>query len=262
MSSTSIEAFKAEVPGGRAYVKIWTPATTATESPLILLHDSLGSVDLWRDFPQMLAENLSRCVMAYDRLGFGKSDARDALPSVEFIEEEAIKYFPAIKERLSIQHYVLFGHSVGGGMAINIAARDPDCVAVVTMSAQAFVEARTVKGIEDAQKMFGQHGQMERLEKWHGPKAKWVLRAWTDVWLSSKFANWSLQPTISSVRCPVLAIHGENDEYGSSAFPEFISENVGAQARMLLLKNCGHMPHKEKPQAVIGAVKEFLDNDA
>lgn len=262
MSRTTIEEVKVEVPGGRVYVKRWTPETASTESPLILLHDSLGSADLWRDFPLMLAENLTRCVVAYDRLGFGKSDARSALPSIEFIEEEAIKYFPAIKAYLSIQHYVLFGHSVGGSMAINIAARDPDCEAVVTVSAQAFVEDLTVKGIKDAQQNFKQLGQLARLEKWHGPKAKWVLQAWTDVWLSPAFANWSLQPSIGRVRCPILAIHGEKDEYGSPAFPKFISENVGGPARMLLLKNCGHMPHKEKTIEVIGAVKDFLGLDA
>ena len=258
MSSTKIEEFEIEVTGGIIYAKKWTPETTSTDSPLILLHDSLGSVDLWKDFPSELAENLSRCVVAYDRLGFGKSSARDTLPSSDFIEEEAIKFFPAIKEYLSLNKYALSGHSVGGGMAINIAARDTDCEAVVTMSAQAIVEELTVRGIAEAKQMFTQPGQLERLQKWHGDKAKWVLHAWTDVWLSEAFASWSLQSSIGCVRCPVLAIHGENDEYGSLAFPEFISENAGGQADMLILKNCGHMPHNEKPEAVISAVKQFL----
>ena len=257
-SSTKIDELKIEVAEGSIYVKRWTPETASTDSPLILLHDSLGSVDLWKDFPLVLAEKLSRCVIAYDRLGFGKSDARDQLPSMEFIEEEAIKYFPSIKKSLSIQRYSLFGHSVGGGMAINIASHDPDCEAVVTVAAQAFIEDLTVKGIEDAKEMFEQPEQIARLEKWHGSKAKWVLHAWTNIWLSAEFANWSLQPIIGSVRCPVLVIHGENDEYGSLAFPKFISENTGGKTDMLLLENCGHMPHKEKPQEVIGAVKDFL----
>lgn len=262
MSSTKVEEFKVEVPGGRVYAKRWLPESDSTKSPLILLHDSLGSVDLWRDFPSKLAENLSRCVVAYDRLGFGKSDARYSLPSMKFIEEEATKYFPSIKEHLSIQNYVLLGHSVGGGMAINIASRDPDCQAVVTVSAQAFVEDLTVKGIQEANLMFERPGQIERLEKWHGTKAKWVLHAWTEIWLSAEFANWSLQPDIGRVHCPVLAIHGENDEYGSSAFPKFISENAGGKSGMLLMENCGHMPHNEKSQEVIGAVREFLSNIA
>lgn len=258
MSRIIIEEYNVKIPGGTVYAKKWIPETILIDSPLILLHDSLGSVELWKDFPSVLAENLSRCVIAYDRLGFGKSDSRDALPSMEFIEEEATKYFPAIKECLSIQHYVLFGHSVGGGMAVNIASRDPDCKAVISVSAQAFVEDITIKGIESAKKIFGRAEQIMRLEKWHGPKAKWVLHAWTDVWLSSEFANWSLKASIGNVSCPILVIHGENDEYGSSAFPEFISKNTAGQSIMLLLKNCGHMPHKENPREVIGAIEEFI----
>ena len=262
MSRAKTEEIEIEVSGGSIYAKKWTPETTSTESPLILLHDSLGSVDLWNDFPSELAENLSRSIVAYDRLGFGKSSALDTLPLSDFIEEEAIKYFPAIKENLSLNNYALLGHSVGGGMAINIAARDSDCEAVVTMSAQAFVEDLTVKGIADAKQMFANPGQLERLGKWHGDKAKWVLHAWTDVWLSEAFASWSLQSSIRRVCCPVLAIHGENDEYGSLAFPKFISENTGGQADMLILKDCGHTPHKEKPEEVMIAVKQFLGNVA
>jgi len=258
MNNIKIEEFKVKIAGGSVYVKKWTPEIVLTQSPLILLHDSLGSVDLWRDFPSILAENLARCVVAYDRLGFGQSDARNELPSAEFIEEEAVNYFPAIKKCLSIQHYSLFGHSVGGAMAINIASRDPDCEAVITVSAQAFVEELTIKGIEDAKQLFEHPEQIARLVKWHGSKATWVLHAWINVWLSAEFASWSLQPSIGGVRCPTLVIHGENDEYGSSAFPHFISENTAGEASMLLFKNCGHMPHKEKPQEVIGAVKTFL----
>ena len=144
-------------------------------------------------------------------------------------------------------------------MAINIASQDPDCQAVITVSAQAFVEDLTVKGIQEAKQIFEQPGQIERLEKWHGPKAKWVLHAWADVWLSVEFKDWSLEPAIQNVHCPVLAIHGDSDEYGSSAFPQFITERSGGPASMLIIKSCGHMPHKEKTQEIISAVEEFLE---
>lgn len=97
-------------------------------------------------------------------------------------------------------------------MAIHIASRDTDCRAVITVSAQAFIEDLTVKGVEDAKKMFERPGQIERLEKWHGSKAKWVLHAWTDMWLSDEFKDWSLEPAIQNLHCPVLAIHGDSDE--------------------------------------------------
>lgn len=262
MNSTHTEALTVEAPGGCLYVRQWTPGTDSGQSPIILLHDSLGSVDLWKDFPAELAAATGRRVLAYDRLGFGQSDARRSLPSAHFIEEEATLYFPALKEQLSLTCYALLGHSVGGGMAIKIAARDPDCQAVVTMSAQAFVEDRTLNGIRDAQQMFAQPGQIGRLEKWHGDKADWVLRAWTEVWLSAAFKDWSLHPEIGQVHCPVLAIHGDRDEYGSSAFPDFIVRHTAGPADRMLIKDCGHMPHKEQAPAVIRAITDFLDSPA
>ena len=147
-------------------------------------------------------------------------------------------------------------------MAINIASQDADCLAVVTVSAQAFVEDLTANGIKEAKEMFMQPGQIERLEKWHGSKAKWVLHAWTDLWLSAEFKHWSLEPAISNVKCPVLAIHGDRDEYGSKAFSEFISTHTGGKASMLIIKDCGHMPHKEKTDEVAVAAEEFLTNAA
>ncbi len=258
MSNLTIEEFNVEVPGGRVYVKKWTPENPISETPVILLHDSLGSVELWRDFPLILSKKLSRCVVAYDRLGFGRSDARVALPSIDFVEEEATMYFHYLKNHLLIKRYILIGHSVGGGMSINIAARDTDCSAVVTMAAQAFVEDLTVQGIKDAKKIFEQPGQIERLEKWHGDKAKWVLQAWTDVWLSTEFSTWSLKNCLGNVGCPILAIHGEDDEYGSNVFPEFIIGNAGGVAKKLVLKGCGHLPHKEKTGTVVNSIKEFL----
>ena len=260
MNSIKIDQLTIEVPGGSVYVKTWTPETASSQSPLILLHDSLGCVDLWRDLPAVLAKKLSRTVIAYDRLGFGKSDARHEPPSLEFIEEEATTYFPVIKQHLSFKHYCIFGYSVGGSMAINIASRDPDCNAVVTLSAQAFVEDITISGIKDAQELFRQPAQLNRLEKWHGNKAQWILRAWFDVWLSPDFSGWNLRSALSKVQCPVLAIHGEQDQFGSAAFPQFIANNSAGPASMLLLEDCGHTPLKEQPEKVINAVNRFLVN--
>ena len=259
MSNIEIKEFKIEDSIGNIYAKTWIPKTAISEVPIILLHDSLGCVDLWRDFPGFLAEKSSRRVIAYDRLGFGKSDVRHELPSIEFIKEESTKYFPIIKKQLSITKYILFGHSVGGSMSINIAARDTDCIAVVTVSSQAFVEDRTVKGIKDAQIMFNQPGQIERLKKWHGGKASWVLKAWTDVWLSPEFSTWSLNDCIRDVVCPVLVIHGDNDKYGSIASPEFIASKVAGISEMLVFKGCGHLPQVEKTDEVVKAVKKFLN---
>ncbi|VFQ47106.1 alpha/beta fold hydrolase [Desulfoluna butyratoxydans] len=247
---------------GSFHAKKWTPQNPSSSVPMVLLHDSLGCVDLWHHFPLTLAERLSLCVIAYDRLGFGRSSPRKELPSIRFIEEEATDYFPWVKRHFSLEDYILFGHSVGGAMAVNIAARDKGCVAVITEASQAFVEDRTVAGIKAAQKAFQEPGQMDRLKKWHGDKGEWVFRAWTDIWLSSAFSGWSLDACMGEVTCPVLAIHGENDEYGSTAFPEFIAHKAKGISEMAILNNCGHIPHKEKPEEVVNKVELFLNKNA
>lgn len=246
------------IPGGKVHAKRWTPLHHSGEPPLVLLHDSLGSVDLWRTFPEELARTLSRPVIAYDRLGFGQSDARHSMPTPAFISEEATTYFPAIKKQLALNRYALLGHSVGGAMAINIAATDADCDAVITIAAQAFIEPLTLDGIRQAKAAFARPGQLERLQKWHGDKAQWVLHAWTGTWLSDAFSGWNLDSVIHQVRCPVLAIHGDNDEYGSLAFPEYITRRAGGPASMAVMKNGGHMPHREEPETVIAAIQDFL----
>ena len=130
---------------------------------------------------------------------------------------------------------------------------------VITEAAQAFVEARTLAGIRAAQADFADPTQFSRLSKWHGPRAAWVLAAWTDVWLSPAFVDWSLDACLSEVRCPVLALHGDCDEYGSAAFPARIVTGVGGPAQQQILEACGHVPHRERCDAVIALVAGFLE---
>ncbi len=251
------------MPGGRVFCRSWRPATPRADLPVILLHDSLGCVDLWRHFPEALALRLGLPVVAYDRLGFGRSTERDALPSPDFVAEEATRCFPAIREGLGIGPYALFGHSVGGGMALNIAARDRgDCAWVVSESAQAFVEDRTREGIVAARAHFRQPGQLGKLERLHGDKARWVLDAWTEVWLSPAFADWSLDASLGSVRCPVLAVHGDRDEFGSVAFPRRIAAGVAGPSQVEILTGCGHVPHRERQADLLDAVACFVDAHA
>lgn len=259
MRNMKVEKKTVAVPGGNISVKSWIPEQGAEEPPLILLHDSLGSIAQWRDFPAVLAEALSRKVIAYDRLGFGQSSAREGLPSIDFVSEESTACFPCLKQALSIKNYVLLGHSVGGAMAITIAANDSDCDGVITISAQAFVEELTLKGIRQAGNLFSDPAQVEKLQKWHGDKAQWVLRAWIDVWLSPGFRTWSLDSCISHVSCPVLVIHGDQDEYGSNAFPRYIAENTSGYSNMVIIIDCGHMPHKENADEVLELIIGFLE---
>ena len=247
-------------PAGRLFARDWpAPDAAADLCPLVLLHDSLGSVELWREFPAQLRDATGRRVIAYDRLGFGRSDARVEPPSFDFIAEEATHWFPAVREHLGLARFALLGHSVGGGMAVHIAARFPQaCTALVTIAAQAFVEERTLQGLRAARVSFAGPGQLERLGRYHGDKARWVLSAWLDTWLDPAFAHWSLAPVLPEVRCPVLALHGELDDYGSEAFPALIARLAGGPARMELLAGLGHVPQREQPEAVVRRVADFL----
>lgn len=256
---THVDETYLPLEGGRIFVKTWTPEAPSSKAPVLMLHDSLGCVDLWRGFPEALCERLGRKIIAYDRLGFGRSDARTERPSLRFVEEEAEEVFPRLHVALRLEGFALLGHSVGGGMAANIAARHPEaCEALVTVSAQAFVEERTVAGIERAKRQFEGPAQFARLSRYHGDKAPWVLDAWTGTWLSPAFADWSLFEVLPQVACPVLAVHGESDEYGSHRFPESIAERTSGPASALILENCGHIPHREQPEVLLDAVGAFL----
>ena len=244
---------------GRLFARRWLPRLPVSRVPIILLHDSLGSVDLWRNFPAALGTHTARPVIAYDRLGFGRSDAYPGKLALDFIATEVDTGFAAVCEQLDIDRFIVFGHSVGGGMAVHCAAKRPDaCAALITESAQAFVEDRTVRGIEEARALFSDRVQLERLAKYHGDKAQWVLDAWIGSWLSPAFAAWSLDATLPQLRCPLLVIHGVDDEYGSPRHPERIVARAGAPAQLALMPDTRHVPHREREAEVIERVANFL----
>lgn len=253
-----------ETPRGRIFARTWSPGGDAARprdgAPFVLLHDSLGSVELWRGFPERLCAATGRRVVAYDRLGFGRSDARHDALTIDFVREEAETWFPLVRQGLGIGEFIAMGHSVGGGMAALCAATWPDaCRALVMESAQAFVEDRTLDGIREARKAFRNAGQLERLAKYHGEKARWVLDSWIEVWLSPEFRPWSLAPDLPRIVCPTLVIHGDQDEYGSVEHPRRIGSLVGGEIAVEILPGCRHVPHREAEGLVVERIARFLD---
>ena len=260
-----------ETATGRLFARSWEPAAPpaasqeaanedgARRAPIILLHDSLGCVALWGAFPQTLARATNRRVIAYDRAGFGASDARaDRLDST-FVRDEAQRFIPALCEQLGIDRFIAFGHSVGGGMAIECAAQYTQrCVALVTEAAQTFAEDRTLAGIRAAREQFRDPAQLAKLARYHGEKTQWVLDAWIETWLSPEFADWSLDAVLPRVQCATLAIHGSLDEYGTRVHPEAIAARVSGPARAAIMEGVRHVPHREQEVQVAEMVAEFL----
>lgn len=248
-------------PRGRLFARSWTPPASGGEAgdggvPILLFHDSLGCVALWRSFPERLAVATGRRVIAYDRLGFGRSDPYPGLLPIDFVAAEAREAVPAICDALGIDGFIACGHSVGGGMGIHTAAALPErCRALVTIAAQAFVEDRTIAGIEVAKAGFQRPEDLARLARYHGDKARWVVDAWTETWLSPVFADWTVDAARARVRCPVLAIHGELDEYGSPEHPRRIAGTTGT-AR--ILAGIGHVPHRECEDDLVELISGFL----
>lgn len=167
--------------------------------------------------------------------------------------------FAVVVRHFALAQFVVFGHSVGGAMAAGVAANYPgSCTGLVTESAQFFVESVTLDGIRSARQQFAQPGQVERLGKYHGDKAPWVLSAWVDSWLSDSFSLSFLDEQLRRVACPVLSLHEDHDAYGSLRHPEYIASRAVGPVTRRVLSPCGHVPHREQPEEVLSELQKFL----
>lgn len=245
-------------PTGKLYSKCWQPEG-AIGAPIILLHDSLGSTVQWRAFPEKLAAATQRMVVGYDRLGYGQSAARTDVVTRAYVTSEATEGFWAVLEHYKIDEFVVFGHSVGGCMGISVAAVYGErCRALVTVAAQTFVEEQTLLAIRAAKKALASPEQWQRMVKYHGDKAQWVLDTWVNTWVGNEDMSWDLFAPLRSLTCPVLAIHGKEDEFGSLAHPQSIKEHANIPVTLLLLADVGHVPQRENEASVLAETARFL----
>lgn len=248
------------LPEGRLEaVRIIPPIVRPGASPVVFLHDALGAVSLWRDLPDRLCADLKREGLAFDRLGFGKSDPRPAPPDRRFLEVEATERLPAILRQAGIERPVLFGHSDGGSIALLFAAAFPDVpAAVVAVAAHVIVEEVTLSGIDETVAAWRSTDLPARLAKHHGAKAEAVFRGWSETWRGPDFRSFSAVEAIRPLRCPLLVIQGEKDEYGTIAQVEAIAGAVSGAVRTVVLPGLGHFPHREDPERVLAETESFL----
>lgn len=227
--------------------------TVGNDQPtLIFLHDSLGCIELWRDFPTKLSEATSCNVLVYDRQGYGQSSpfARHER-TTDYLEKEADVLYELI-EYCGIKQAVLFGHSDGGSIALLAAAKYPSSIlGVITEGAHIFVEDITLAGILSAVEFYQMTNLKERLRKYHGDKTDAVFWAWAKTWLSDEFKSWNIENFLNQITCPVLVIQGEQDEFGSLEQVNGIIRQVSGQAYQFLIPGIGHTPHKEASDVVL-----------
>jgi len=233
------------------------PATRAEAPPILLLHEGLGCVAMWRKFPEHLAEATGSRVIVWSRAGYGGSEPYGETRTPRYMHREALEELPAFANALGIEQAVLVGHSDGGSIALIHAGAFPERVlGVAVMAPHEFVEEETLSGIREALAVWNNSDLPAKLGRYH-PDVQRVFHDWADSWLSPAFRDWNIEEYLPAIRCPVLAIQGEDDEYATMRQIDAIAEQV-AGTRLLKLPACGHSPHKDQPAAVLDALASFV----
>ena len=235
-----------------------TIAATRTVGPvLVFLHEGLGSRDLWREFPDRVAERTGCAALVYSRYGFGRSDPLTRQRGPEYLDIEALEALPEVLAHFGIERPILIGHSDGGTIAlIHAAAGRWPVRGLVIMAPHIFVEDVTLEGIRQAKAAFTTGGLRRKLAPWH-TDVDATFSGWADVWLTVEFHDWSIEPRLTGITCPVLLIQGELDRYGSQV--NATARLVSGPAEVMLIPKCGHAPHVEREELVVGAIVRFVE---
>ncbi len=214
---------------------------------------------MWRDFPDRLAAATGCGALVYSRTGYGGSDPLRGPRPVHYMHDEALEMLPAVLDHFELDHAVLFGHSDGASIALIHAGAHPRSVrALVVEAPHVFVEPVSVEGITRITADYETTRLKERLARHHGDNADSMFRGWSDVWLSPGFRQWNLEEYLPAIECPVLVVQGEDDQYGTQKQVDAIVTQVGGPAESLILPGCGHSPHSERPEEVLGASTRFI----
>ncbi|WP_265949798.1 alpha/beta fold hydrolase [Dechloromonas sp. A34] len=234
------------------------PATNEGRPTLLLLHEGLGCVAMWRDFPAKLAAATGCQVVTWSRAGYGGSQPYPEARTLRYMHREAEAALPALLAALSIEHPVLIGHSDGGSIALLFAAAFPEVPrGIAVMAPHEFVEEVTLAGIRAARTAWETTDLAKKMARYHHEQTARVFSDWNDTWLSPDFRNWNIEACLANIRCPVLAIQGEDDEYATMRQIEVIAERVPG-ATLLKLPHCGHSPQRDQEAAVLAALEAFI----
>jgi pimeloyl-ACP methyl ester carboxylesterase len=234
------------------------PVPAHADETIVMLHEGLGSLSMWKSFPAQLASRTGRRVLAYSRHGYGKSSRHHAQRNpLGMHEHEALVVLPELLERLGISRPMLFGHSDGASIAlIYAAASNAQLEALVILAPHILVEPMCVEAITAARHAYLSADLRGKLARYHdNPDA--AFWSWNDLWLAPGFLGWTIESHLPRIACPILAIQGYQDEYGTMIHVDKIA-HVHRKTTVVKLENCGHSPHRDRPGRVLDAVTAFL----
>ncbi|WP_439813601.1 alpha/beta fold hydrolase [Zavarzinia sp. CC-PAN008] len=227
-------------------------------TPIVFLHEGLGSARLWRDFPERLCTAAGRLGLVYSRTGYGASPQATLPRPDRYMHDEAEVALPALLDLEAVARPVLFGHSDGASIALIFASLFPDRVSALVLEApHVMVEDLSIASIAATRDAYVAGDLRARLARHHAD-VDGAFQGWCDAWLRDSFRDWDLRPLLSDVRCPVLVIQGAEDEYGTLEQVREVEHGVAGPVQRLILDDCAHAPHRDQPQAVIAATAAFL----
>ncbi|MDD3740561.1 MAG: alpha/beta hydrolase [Bacteroidales bacterium] len=228
---------------------------------LIFLHEGLGSCSQWKGFPSELSEELNLPVFMYDRYGYGKSDKITKPRTITYIEEEALDWLPKIINKLGLDFHkkILIGHSDGGSIALIYPAAEPkNLIGIITEAAHVFNEAKAYDSLMNIVNNYNTGSLKQKLKKYHGDNTDSMFLSWSNMWLGDNFRQWNIEHYLSKIKCPVLAIQGKEDEFGTYKQLESIKNNTKGKTELLFIDNCKHVPHQQAQEIVKKEMINFI----
>lgn len=255
------EAGHLQVAGQSLEYRHWGPPP-ADAPTLVLLHEGLGCVSLWRDFPERLAAATGWGVFAYSRAGYGGSSPCDLPRPLTYMHEEAQAVLPALLDAIGLRRGVLLGHSDGASIAaIYAGARpDPRVRGLVLMAPHFFTEESGLAAIAEAREAYAAGDLRDRLARHHGGNVDCAFRGWNDAWLGSGFRAWDITEYLPAIALPVLVLQGEDDQYGTLAQVETARDRIAGPVTAEVLADCRHSPQRDRPEASLLAIGSFLES--
>ncbi|WP_158046015.1 alpha/beta fold hydrolase [Skermanella pratensis] len=226
---------------------------------LVFLHEGLGSIELWRDFPERVAEATGCGALVYSRYGYGRSERLEGSRNPDYLHIEALEALPQVLDAFGIREPVLIGHSDGASIALILAGSGLRPVrGAVVMAPHVFVEDITIAGIEEVRTAYRETDLAKRLGRYHDDPDG-VFRGWNDAWLNPAFRSWNIEGFLPGIRCPLLAVQGIGDEYATLAQIDAIERQTGGRFERLDLPDCRHTPHRDQPQRTLDALRRFVE---